>query len=49
MQAALAPDVGNWLFFITVAPGDTRFTESFTEFNEWKALYQKNRKAGMFK
>jgi UPF0755 protein len=49
MQAALAPDVGNWLFFITVSPGDTRFTESFTEFNEWKALYQKNRKAGMFK
>jgi UPF0755 protein len=49
MAAALSPAVGNWLYFITVAPGDTRFTASFDEFNIWKALYTKNRKAGLFK
>jgi UPF0755 protein len=48
MDAALNPAAGDWLFFITVAPGDTRFTKSLDEFNSWKALYQKNRKAGAF-
>ena len=49
MTAALKPAVGDWLYFITVAPGDTRFTKSLEEFNSWKALYAKNRKAGAFK
>lgn len=49
MTAALNPAVGDWLYFVTVAPGDTRFTKSFDEFNTWKALYVKNRKAGAFK
>ena len=48
LKAAIAPVDGDWLFFITVAPGDTRFTKSFSEFNNWKLLYQKNRKAGAF-
>lgn len=48
LKAAIAPAKGDWLFFITVAPGDTRFTKSFAEFNTWKSLYQKNRKAGEF-
>ncbi len=48
MTAALKPTVGDWLYFITVAPGDTRFTKSNDEFNTWKALYIKNRKAGAF-
>jgi UPF0755 protein len=48
LKAAIAPADGDWLFFITVAPGDTRFTKSFTEFNNWKLIYQKNRKAGAF-
>ncbi len=48
LKAAIAPMEGDWLFFITVAPGDTRFTKSFSEFNDWKMLYQKNRKAGAF-
>jgi UPF0755 protein len=48
LKAAIAPADGDWLFFITVAPGDTRFTKSFSEFNSWKSLYQKNRKAGAF-
>ncbi|MCX6442681.1 MAG: endolytic transglycosylase MltG [Actinobacteria bacterium] len=49
MTAALKPAVGDWLYFITVAPGDTRFTKSNDEFNSWKILYEKNRKAGAFK
>lgn len=48
MTAALNPTSGDWLYFITVAPGDTRFTKSNDEFNTWKALYVKNRKAGAF-
>lgn len=48
LRAAISPAEGDWLFFITVAPGDTRFTKSFSEFNSWKSLYQKNRKAGAF-
>lgn len=49
MYAATHPEAGTWLFFITVAPGDTRFTESLDEFNNWKVLYKKNLKAGKFR
>lgn len=49
IKAALEPVAGDWLYFITVAPGDTRFTSSLDEFNAWKAIYTKNRKAGAFK
>ncbi|MFE7462884.1 endolytic transglycosylase MltG [Streptomyces sp. NPDC057499] len=31
MAAAIAPTPGPWLYFVTVAPGDTRFTDSYTE------------------
>lgn len=49
IDAALNPSSGDWIFFITVAPGDTRFTRSNDEFLQWKSLYEKNRKAGAFK
>jgi UPF0755 protein len=49
MKATLEPLTGDWLYFITVAPGDTRFTASFDEFSKWKVEYTKNRKAGAFK
>ena len=49
IKAALEPVAGDWLYFITVAPGDTRFTSSLDEFNTWKAISTKNRKAGAFK
>ena len=49
IAAALKPADGDWLYFITVAPGDTRFTASHDEFLTWKALFVKNRKAGAFK
>jgi UPF0755 protein len=48
IKATLEPLEGNWLYFITVAPGDTRFTSSFDQFNTWKIEYTKNRKAGLF-
>jgi UPF0755 protein len=48
IKATLEPIQGDWLYFITVAPGDTRFTTSFDEFSSWKVEYTKNRKAGAF-
>jgi UPF0755 protein len=48
IKATLEPIEGDWLYFITVAPGDTRFTASFDEFSKWKVEYTKNRKAGAF-
>ena len=49
MKAALAPAPGDWIYFITVKPGDTRFTKSHDEFLVWKNEYLKNLKAGAFK
>ena len=49
LRAAINPSQGDWLYFITVAPGDTRFTASSAEFLVWKRLYEKNRLAGAFK
>jgi UPF0755 protein len=49
MKAALAPAKGDWLYFITVKPGDTRFTKSHDEFLIWKNEYEKNLRAGAFK
>ena len=49
MYAATHPDAGDWLFFITVAPFDTRFTNNLDQFNIWKVEYEKNLKAGKFR
>lgn len=46
---ALTPEVGNWLYFITVKPHDTRFTSDFSLFQKWVTLYNQNVKAGLFK
>lgn len=48
MEAALRPEMGDWLYFITVAPGDTRFTASFPQFSDWKILYKENLRSGRF-
>jgi UPF0755 protein len=48
LYAASHPEFGAWLYFITVAPGDTRFTDSYKQFGEWKVLYKKNLRAGKF-
>ncbi|MEU6141178.1 endolytic transglycosylase MltG [Streptomyces sp. NPDC047081] len=31
MRAAISPTPGDWLYFVTVKPGDTRFTADFAE------------------
>ncbi|MBG0857305.1 endolytic transglycosylase MltG [Streptomyces spinoverrucosus] len=31
MRAAISPPQGNWLYFVTVKPGDTRFTADYAE------------------
>lgn len=49
INAALNPADGNWLYFITVAPHDTRFTNDYPTFENWVALYNKNVAAGAFK
>ena len=49
LEAALNPELGDWLYFITVKPGDTRFTKSNDEFLRWKAEYKRNVSAGLFK
>lgn len=47
--ATMQPAIGSWLYFITVAPHDTRFTENFQIFENWVALYNKNVAEGAFK
>lgn len=49
LDAAVNPASGDWLYFITVKPQDTRFTKSFNEFNLWVNEFRKNEKAGLFK
>jgi len=49
IEGALNPVPGNWLYFITVKPHDTRFTNSFSTFENWVALYNQNEAAGLFK
>jgi UPF0755 protein len=48
IDATLSPLEGDWLYFVTVKPGDTRFTSSYDQFLEWKAEYKKNFKQGLF-
>ena len=31
MSAAINPTPGDWLYFVTVKPGDTRFTADYAE------------------
>lgn len=48
MDASLHPSPGNWIYFITVKPSDTRFTDSDSQFLTWKSEYEKNLVAGAF-
>lgn len=48
VKAALQPEAGDWLYFVTVKPNDTRFTSSYDQFLEWKAEYKKNFRLGLF-
>ena len=49
MSASVSPADGDWLFFITVKPQDTRFTKSIEQFNIWANEFRKNEEAGLFK
>jgi UPF0755 protein len=48
IQAALTPANGDWLYFVTVLPGETRFTSSYDEFLKFKAEYKRNYRNGAF-
>lgn len=48
IQASLNPTPGDWLYFVTVKPGETRFTASYDEFLDWKAEYRSNYRKGLF-
>lgn len=42
MTAAINPTPGAWLYFVTVEPGDTRFTGSYTEHQKNVAEFNRN-------
>ncbi|MPY58920.1 endolytic transglycosylase MltG [Streptomyces spongiae] len=45
MRAAINPAPGDWLYFVTVKPGDTRFTANFEEHQRNVAEFNRNRKS----
>jgi UPF0755 protein len=49
IEGALHPARGNWIYFITVKPHDTRFTNNFRSFQSWVRIYEENLKKGLFK
>ena len=49
LRASVNPTPGDWLYFITVAPFDTRYTSDIKQFNEWKIEYKQNLRAGKFR
>ncbi|MEV7065636.1 endolytic transglycosylase MltG [Streptomyces collinus] len=44
MRAAINPTPGNWLYFVTVRPGDTRFTADYQEHQRNVAEFNAQRK-----
>jgi UPF0755 protein len=49
LNASVNPESGDWIYFITVKPRDTRFTNSYSQFNIWANEFRNNEKAGLFK
>lgn len=49
LNASVNPESGDWIYFITVKPQDTRFTSSYSQFNIWANEFRNNEKAGLFK
>lgn len=45
MVAAISPTPGPWLYFVTVAPGDTRFTGDYAEQRRNVAEFNRNRRS----
>lgn len=46
MAAAVAPTPGDWLFFVTVKPGDTRFSATYEEHKKHVAEFNRIRAGG---
>lgn len=46
MKAAISPPQGDWVYFVTVKPGDTRFTADFNEQQKNVAEFNKLRTGG---
>lgn len=44
MRAAITPAPGDWLYFVTVKPGDTRFTANYAEHLRNVAEFNANQK-----
>lgn len=44
MVAAISPTPGPWLYFVTVAPGDTRFTDDYAEQQRNVAEFNRSRR-----
>jgi uncharacterized YceG family protein len=45
MRAAISPPPGDWLYFVTVKPGDTRFTANYQEHQRNVAEFNANQKS----
>ncbi|MDQ1043401.1 endolytic transglycosylase MltG [Streptomyces sp. V4I2] len=45
MRAAISPTPGDWLYFVTVKPGDTRFTADYAEHQRNVVEFNAHRKA----
>ncbi|MFE1439857.1 endolytic transglycosylase MltG [Streptomyces sp. NPDC058739] len=46
MRAAISPTPGDWLYFVTVKPGDTRFTADYAEHQRNVAEFNAQQKKG---
>jgi UPF0755 protein len=46
MRAAINPPPGDWLYFVTVRPGDTRFTADYVEHQRNVAEFNAHQKKG---
>jgi len=49
IYAALNPELGNYLYFVTVSPGITKFSDNYEDFLKNKEIYKSNLKNGLFK
>ncbi|MFE0673029.1 endolytic transglycosylase MltG [Streptomyces sp. NPDC058867] len=45
VRAAIAPTPGDWLYFVTVKPGDTRFTADYAEHQRNVAEFNRNQRS----
>jgi UPF0755 protein len=45
MRAVINPPPGDWLYFVTVKPGDTRFAVGYEEHQRNVAEFNRNRKS----